>query len=335
MKSSPRILPILFAAIAAAGCAGETTTPALPGAQLSAGARAYLDSALNIMEARSLHRDAIQWSTFRQQMVALAAGAQEPRHTYSTIAHALEQLGDNHSRFLTPVEYAAEGIPTVPQGQLLEGRVGYLKVPGFSGSNPAAHAQQYHDLLGLLDRPATCGWVVDLRNNTGGNMWPMLAGVGPLLGTDQPGSFVDAGGARMVWTYRNGAAGSEPGAAHVTVQRPHALSRPGAPVAILANSTTASAGEAVWVAFRGRANTRSFGALTYGVPTANQGFVMPDGALLLLTVARFADRAGTAYDAPLPPDEEHAGYFFPLPDDALANRALQWVTRQPGCAEAE
>ncbi|MFI8817948.1 hypothetical protein ACIGWV_41730, partial [Streptomyces sp. NPDC055082] len=28
----------------------------------------------------------------------------------------------------------------------------------------------------------TCGWVVDLRHNSGGDMWGPLASVGPILG---------------------------------------------------------------------------------------------------------------------------------------------------------
>jgi C-terminal processing protease CtpA/Prc len=332
MRPASRLLPVLLTALTAAACTGEPTTTPPPSWEISPEARAYLDSALNIMQAQSLHRHAIQWPAFREQITGLAAGAREPRHTYSTIAYALEQLGDHHSQFLTPVQYAAGGVSTVPQGQVLEGAVGYLKVPGYSGPSPEVHAQQYHDLLRLLDRPATCGWIVDVRNNTGGNMWPMLAGLGPLLGTDRPGSFVDADGARTQWTYAAGVAGTEPGAPVVRVERPHTLSRANPPVAIIANATTVSAGEAVVVAFRGRPGTRSFGAATYGVPTGNQGFAMPDTALVVLTVVRFADRGGTAYDAPLPPDEQHDGYFYPLPDDALAQRALQWVRAQPGCA---
>lgn len=333
MRPASRFLPVLLIALAAAACTGEPITNPPPQGEISPEARAYLDSALNIMQSHSLRRHAIEWPAFREQMMGFAAGAREPRHTYSTIRYALEQLGDRHSLFLTPAEYAAAGFSTAPQGQMLDGTVGYLRVPGYSGASPDAHAQQYHDLLRLLDRPATCGWIVDVRNNTGGNMWPMLAGLGPLLGTDRPGAFVDADGARMQWTYDGGVAGTEPGGSVVRVGRPHTLSRADPPVALLVNGSTVSAGEAVVVAFRGRPNARTFGSATYGVPTGNQGFPMPDTAMVVLTVVRMADRAGTAYDAPLQPDEEHLGYLYPLPDDALAQRALQWVRAQPACAQ--
>jgi hypothetical protein len=53
----------------------------------------------------------------------------------------------------------------------------------------------------------------------------------------------------------------------------------------LTGPVTASSGEAIVVAFRGRPQTRSFGEPTDGVPTANDTFPLSDGALLVLTVA--------------------------------------------------
>jgi C-terminal processing protease CtpA/Prc len=43
------------------------------------------------------------------------------------------------------------------------------------------------------------GWIVDLRGNLGGNMWPMLAGVAPLIDSRMMGSFVDADGKKTTW----------------------------------------------------------------------------------------------------------------------------------------
>ena len=62
-------------------------------------------------------------------------------------------------------------------------------------------------------------------------------------------------------------------------------------VAVLVDNGVASSGEATFIAFRRRANTRSFGVATCGLSTANRGFVLSDGALLTLTVSVMADRA--------------------------------------------
>ncbi len=45
-----------------------------------------------------------------------------------------------------------------------------------------AYATKLQGIIADLDKAHPAGWVVDLRGNVGGNMWPMLAGIGPVLG---------------------------------------------------------------------------------------------------------------------------------------------------------
>lgn len=75
---------------------------------------------------------------------------------------------------------------------------------------------------------------------------------------------------------------------------------------------TASAAEGVVVAFAGRARTRSFGAATYGVPTGNVTYPLPDGFVLAITTSVATDRTGHSYDGPITPT--HAGFD---PDQAM------------------
>ncbi|MGZ5191759.1 MAG: S41 family peptidase [Flavisolibacter sp.] len=43
-------------------------------------------------------------------------------------------------------------------------------------------ADSIQSLIQTFDRRGISKWIIDLRKNTGGNCWPMLTGVGPLLG---------------------------------------------------------------------------------------------------------------------------------------------------------
>lgn len=275
-------------------------------------ARAYLERALNIIERFALRRDTVDWSGIREEALEQARGAEDAAAVHTVLRNALRMLGDRHSVLLAPPEAREweagadpDGRP-VPTGVMLSQRVAYLEVPRFSG-DVAAQVTAYADALqGLIRTQAeagACGWVVDLRGNSGGNMWPMLAGLGPLFGEGELGGFRAADGGQAAWWYRGGATGvAERVAARVSGEPFVLPALP--PVAVLVGPTTASSGEAVALALTGRERAATFGAPTAGLSTGNQLFVLSDGALLWLTTSVFVDRDGRAYGGPLQPDHE-------------------------------
>ncbi len=157
----------------------------------------------------------------------------------------------------------------------------------------------------------------------------MLVGVGPLLGAGEVGAYVYPTGARTPWTYRAGTVALDGRVWGDGVADPLA---PPPPVAVLTSRLTASAGEAVAVAFRGRPGTRSFGEPTAGVPSHNRVATLRDGAWLVVTVAQDADRTGRVYgsqeqlfpDRYVTNDWTHAGPAD-LADDAVLHAALAWL----------
>ena len=103
----------------------------------------------------------------------------------------------------------------------------------------------------------------------------------PLLGDGEVGAFVAPDGTRTPWRIESGTPRQ-----YADRWGPEPLARPMPPVDVLTGPRTASAGEAVAIAFRGRPDTRSFGEPTFGVPTANAPYLLSDGALVVLTTAR-------------------------------------------------
>jgi C-terminal processing protease CtpA/Prc len=161
-------------------------------------------------------------------------------------------------------------------------------------------------------------------------MWPMLAGIGPLLGEGQVGAFVHPDGQQQLWYYVNGQARlDEKLMFAASAESSHQLVQAMPPVAVLTGHSTASSGEAVVVAFRERPRTRSFGEETAGRSTSNQGFELSDGAIIALTVAVFADRAGQTYGSKIAPDQiiEQG----PQSDDYAIKAAIEWLLKQPAC----
>lgn len=347
------LTPVLFgiALFTVAACDSRSSKP-----ELSAEASSYLTAALDTMEAYHIDRAEVNWSPLRADVRAQADDADTPRDTYDAIRFALDRL-DDHSSFEPPSKTSSRSwgaspnttslsAPLAPspsdtplqaevEGVRLGSTIGYVNLPGFSGRGQAAtaFAEEIQETIQRVDTTTVCGWIVDLRENTGGNMWPMIAGIGPVVGNGHLGSFVYSDSDTLKWFYEDGAAvyGKQP---VVSVpDAPYELDWPPPPVAVLLGERTASSGEAVAVAFQGRDQTRTFGHPTYGVPTAIGSFPLRDGAELFLAVAAFADRTGTTYRAPIVPDvrADRPPPDQPSPNDNLVETARQWLLGQANC----
>src|SRR5262249_36338445 len=142
----------------------------------------------------------------RAKCSELVADAKTATDTYPAVNFAIEQLNDKHS-FLAG--RSGKGTKTdtqagskvdlpkrVPCDDILSSNgqaFGFLLVEQLGASSQSARAQSYARSLQqrisdtLMSKPS--GWIVDLRGNGGGNMWPMIVGVGPVLGSGTLGFF--------------------------------------------------------------------------------------------------------------------------------------------------
>jgi C-terminal processing protease CtpA/Prc len=223
-------------------------------------------------------------------------------------------------------------IVAIPQGRLLAQSIGYLDLPGIVGSDEMlyAYTATLQNRIRDLDQAPLRGWVVDLRRNTGGNMISMLAGLGPILGEGELGAFVDPAGTTMIWSYHDGQIRIGEWAG-IKYDNPYLPKHAHVPIAVLSSRLTTSSGELVLLAFRGRPQTRVFGEETAGVPTANKGIQLSDGAIIQLTIALGADRTGRTYDGPLTPDEfvEADWTQFGIDSDPVLTAAIDWLLETP------
>ena len=188
-------------------------------------------------------------------------------------------------------------------------------------------AEELHKLIGELESAGARKWILDLRDNQGGNLWPMLAGLGPLLGDGEAGaSLRPDGDRRRIW-YEDGKVGLGDYVQLRVRGEPYRLHSPGAPVAVLQDDETASAAEIVAAAFAARPSTRSFGTATRGATTATRTFPLMDGAALMLAVASTVDRHGRVLSGPIEPDElvVDAERGENLNDQPAIEAARQWL----------
>ncbi len=226
-------------------------------------------------------------------------------------------------------------------------RIGYLELPGLVGTptDQQQYSQQAHNAMSALsaaNATPRCGWIIDVRRNRGGYIFPMLMAVGPLLGPPDGtviGGKLDGQDRFERWIYTDKAIrvqqsdAPSPSDPVATVTTSFMPSQWDVPVAILTSNLTASAAEAVVVSFKSRPNARSFGEPTQGLTTFNVLRALPDNALIIVANASFADRSGQTFDGPISPDQTVANDFANIgtANDPVLNSATRWLNEQQAC----
>ncbi|GMA15036.1 PDZ domain-containing protein [Deinococcus metallilatus] len=246
----------------------------------------------------------------------------------ATLTLEVERAGQRQTRTLTRED--ARVIPPEPRGRLVAPGIGLVTLPdcdlGGTLTGGGAYQDRVQDILLDLSARGAARWVVDLRLNLGGNMWPMLAGIGPLAGEGELGAFVK-GEERWPWRY----AGGEASLGGEVMSRTQSAVLPPlpdtAPVAVLTSPLTASSGEIITLSFLGRPGTRLLGEPTRGLTTSNSLYELPGGAALLITTALDADRTGRVFAGPIKPDVpvSTAWAEFQTGKDSVLNAALAWL----------
>jgi hypothetical protein len=270
-----------------------------------------LDEMIQLMKNKSINKAHIDWGDFRSRVYKKIPGAITVSDSYPGIEEALIMLGDHHSFYITRRGGVIVGDPLnckaqVTPSQSIPEEIGYIKVNAFEGNytdqNAIAYVKEMWSQIEQRDRPGLKGWIVDLRGNTGGNMWPMLAGIGPVLGDGIAGYFVDPeGNESSTWGIDKGfALIGKARLAHFGTS--YTLITPNPKVAVLLDNAVVSSGEVLAITFIGRTNTKSFGESTCGMSTSNTGFVLSDNSTLFLTTHHLADRNKKIYGFPIEPD---------------------------------
>jgi hypothetical protein len=309
------------------GCSEKEPTPKATTLTTDPVIEHHLREIIGLMRNYSINRKIIDWNSFEKQTLNLALGAQTIEQAEVAILSALTTLNDRHSFYITPngktIRANSSCFNSNPSLNIpLPKDIAYVKISGFSGTSEAAtiFAEEIQNAIRKKDNDDIKSWIVDLRGNSGGNMWPMLAGVGPILGEGILGYFIDPDGVEQVWGYSQGQSIFANNTA-IAVSEPYRLKNPNPKVAVLTNGATASSGEAVVIAFKQRPNTRSFGAGTCGLSTANRTLILSNNSLLLLTVSTMADRNKNMYGLSVTPDVLQEG------DDAPVRKAIEWLSQ--------
>jgi carboxyl-terminal processing protease len=348
VASFPVIIALLFLSVASYGNAGTSGTrdrfdsAGLPCKQT---AEALLDEALGFMEKNYYRKNAIQWDELKAAAKARLNASSSCEDAYGAIGWCFSRINEAHS-FLMPPARAAQynddtsrlsHLPLLGdlvgeiRGEWIQDSIGYLTIPWVSTTDSLVClriADSLQEIIARLDTRKIARWIIDLRQNTGGNCWPMLAGIGPLLGEGVCGYFV-SDHERIPISYHDGAA----------FQGKHILCRVShdgyqtqcrqKSIVVLTGHRTVSAGEIVALAFKGRQQVCLYGEPTAGLTTANATYSLSDHSMLVLTVCQEADCTGRICAGSIFPDKYiNQPFSTTTLNDPVRSAAVHWLQTQ-------
>lgn len=296
-------------------------------------AEAELAAAIAILKTHHLNRDKADWPAVEAEARRMLGDKTKPTDAYPAIRYVIAQLGEKHT-FLASADYAKAQMtdkaagnarpPDIhtPEGYLLAGGIGLITLKFHHGSpaDDIAYAKAGRDVLARFARAHVCRYVVDLRGNGGGNIYPMINGLQALLGPEPYGYSQYVGGAEEPRTLANAPYMPVGDAAVDPRQREW---QGAAPVAVLIDRDTASSGEFTAMSFEGRPHTRFFGEPTAGYLTINGHYNLPDGAFLAVSVGWSTDRLHRTYRETITPDDATPR------GQATVDAAIAWLRQQP------
>ncbi|QJB35564.1 S41 family peptidase [Chitinophaga oryzae] len=212
------------------------------------------------------------------------------------------------SSYVNPYLKARLRTETSVSSQLIDGSYGYIRIPGnndFGFKKVDSIANDIVSHINIVDTERLKGWIIDLRVNTGGNMYPILLALKEFIGND-----VIFGGFRNA---QNESSGNwEIKDNHLLIdgtrlERKSGLAYPNKariPIVILISGYTASAGEMTAISFIGRPNVYLVGEPTANYTTAVQGFEIGETAAINLSTDYVIDRNRKIYKNSIIPDFE-------------------------------
>ena len=309
--------------------------------------RMELDKIIEVAQSTSLYRDRVNWDQVRDSTYVLAGKATGFAQLAPALNYLLESLGDEHGRIFynnqviayyysgqlkehqigfDPMLYGQvqSGQPYTFEALLLKDHIGYIRMPGLPMGDNMLMAKNIQDKVCELTEKGADRWIIDLRYNGGGNMNPMVEGLTAILGDGSVGGAEGLTAAdNIIWEIRDGDFYND---GYSILLPEECRDASGQRVAVLTSLYTVSSGEALAVIFKGRAQTRFFGARTLGMVTGTSWDVISDSVTVSISTNFYKDRNGKVYRNYVDVDEEIQSIHSPeMIDEPCILRAMAWI----------
>lgn len=324
-----------------------------------------LDTIIQIAKSESLYTKNVQWDSLEQELYqslkptdSLAAlkrpirkllRALNDHHGFATINN--EQVGANIQKTRNvPYEYNTQAYysatstifqyfmkhPDDIKHKMLDQNIAYIQIPPISNNNGDEHINlkftvAIREKLCALAQQNPKGYIIDLRANLGGNMYPMFNGLGLLFPNALVGGDSKDGHTfYSQWQFKEGVFYYGDYYQDYIPKLDCEHMQRNLPVAILIGRYTTSSGEALASGLKGLPNVKLFGERTSGYSTSNSWMLISENVAFNPAVAVYMSQDKTAhYDGIQPDVYNDASFDFKSPTiGPLIDQVRQWIVLQ-------
>jgi len=287
----------------------------------------YVKIAFDSIGFYSLHKNTYNFDSLEITILEQINDSTKAEHIIELLNNAINEI-DIHSYILRKSEFkkletGKSQIDPFPfQGEIIYGKYAMVSIDGFLGVDSTSsdnYADSLQNLILNLHLKKPMGWIIDLRNNTGGWEYPMIAGLGPILGE----------GILAYEVNRDGKIENE--YSYAKLNKKSILTKQielidsvvifneKPSIVVLIGNETGSAGELLTLCFLDNPNTILLGTPTNGVPTGIAGFFMPDSTMICVTSSVFKNRNMKGNGKPIQP------YIYESDNTEILSRAYKWI----------
>lgn len=289
----------------------------------------FFEQTFKIIEENSIKKNNLNWADLKKTVRDSISAFDNNEDVYNAIGYTVKLIDDGHSIFISgqipekgpitnPLLIDTLSVPAI-KTKIIGNDVAYINLPGFIANDSLVDQYTLEIRKALINLDTTgklSGWIIDLRNNSGGKLPSESLGLSPLfeqpligISCDNKNTFRKIRVTKNYFYFGDYLMDS--------LNYHSTLANKNKKIAILVSEKTVSAGEFLALAFKFQEDTKVFGSKTKGKTSHLRLFEFKSNAKLLLATDYYCDKNRNKIEG-LIPDVE-------CEKEESLSKAIEWI----------
>lgn len=312
----------------------------------------FYDTLFQILKSDYLHKNDVDWTKVELDMKTTLKQYNDFKSSLAQTTILFDKIKGTHCQLYYKDTVVIATLPSLTENdfneqflkklatnpsfevKIIDNNYGYILMPGlhFEDASPGnihkIAQPMYDQIVELKTKNKLKGWIIDLRFNDGGNIYPMLLALYDLLGDNIVFGGLDIN-KKLTNQIKLEKGKYIDNKEEISYINPKGKKNDKLKVALITSIITASSGEITAMSFKGRKKTLFIGEPTYGFTTGNDKRNLPFGSYMAITVAYDCDKNGIFYDKIIPDiSVSKQDNFDNLLLDKNIQEAIKWLNKK-------